>query len=58
MSDIPEGWHIEYDPSPLPTREFDWVYFHDFHDADNGLCGTASSREHAIQYINEKDWDL
>ena len=53
---IPEGWHIEIDRKPI--RGFDLDYWHDDYDGENGLCGTAATREHAIQYILEGDWDL
>ena len=56
MTDIPEGWSVEKNPKAVSG--FDWDYYHIDHDGENGLCGTAATREHAIQYILEGSWDL
>lgn len=47
------GWHIERGPKPIPTRSFDFDFWHDDHDGDNGLCGNAKSVDDAIQQIRE-----
>ncbi len=54
----PEGWNIEYNCKPIPDRGHDWDYWHDNHDGENGLCGTAASESHALELIEETDWDL
>lgn len=51
-----DGWHIEYDPKPIPDRSHDYNYWHDEHDGaidGNHLCGTAGSVEDALEEINE-----
>jgi hypothetical protein len=50
---LPNGWHVEYNPKPIPDRRFDWDFWHDDNDIDNGLCGTAASKKDAIEQINE-----
>ena len=52
--EVPEGWSVEKNPKAVSG--FDWDYYHD--DWEDGLCGTAATREHAIQYILEGSWDL
>ena len=54
--EIPEGWHMVYNPKPIPIKRFDWEFWNDDYDgADggNGLCGCAESVEDAIKQINE-----
>ena len=47
---IPDGWHIEYNPKPIPAWVgCDWDYWHDNHDGENGLCGTAGSESDAVE---------
>lgn len=53
LEDIPPGWHIQYNPKPIPDFSYDWDYWHDNCDIDNPLCGTASSREKALEGIAE-----
>ena len=56
MSDIktlPKGWHIERNMKPIPDRRFDFDFWHDDHDGDNGLCGTAASYADAVDQIND-----
>lgn len=55
---IPTGWHIEYNPKPIPSRSFDWDFWHDDYDysypdstISAQLAGTASSREDAAEQI-------
>jgi hypothetical protein len=50
---IPEGWYIEYAPPPIPLRQFDYEYWHDSYDGENGLCGMAASVNAAIEEIEE-----
>ena len=50
------GWHVEYDPKPIPDRRHDYNYWHDDCDGvpdGNHLCGTAESVEAAIAEIGE-----
>ena len=56
--DFPDciGWHIEKNIKPIPLRQFDYNFWHEDYDgADggNGLCGTASSIDDAMQQIIE-----
>lgn len=53
-----DGWHIEYNPKPIPDRRFDWDYWHDDHDGENLLFGMAESESHAIEIIKEKEKEL
>lgn len=58
MRQIPNGWHIQLNPKPIPDRSHDFDYYHDDYDhcsieGGNGLCGTASSRDDAIEQILE-----
>lgn len=48
-----EGWHVAYNPKPIPDRSHDYDFWHDDHDGENGLCGTASSLDDAIDQIKE-----
>lgn len=55
------GWHIRFDPPPIPTRNCDWQFWHDDYDgapnygdegpADN-RCGSAPSLEAAKAEID------
>jgi hypothetical protein len=47
------GWHIMKDIKPIPNRSFDWGFYHDDYDGENGLCGTASSVKDALEQIDE-----
>lgn len=51
---IPNGWHIKYNPKPIPIRGHDWDFWHDEVDNDSRLCGTAGSEEEAKLAIMEK----
>ena len=48
-------WWIKHEPKPIPSREFDWHYWHDDYDGapDSGddRCGAASSLAAAILAI-------
>jgi hypothetical protein len=54
---IPEGWHVQYDPKPIPDRRFDWGYVHEDYDGapDSGdtRCGACPSVKACIDEINE-----
>jgi len=50
---IRNGWHIIKDIKAIPSRSFDWDFYHDDHDGENGLCGSASSIEDALEQIDE-----
>lgn len=53
--DLPEGWHIEYNPKPVPPRlGVDWDFWHDDNDGDNGLFGTGSSFEDCLRQISDR----
>lgn len=58
MENIPKGWHIKYDPKPIPSRKFDFDFWHDDYDfcsesGGNGLCGHAESIDDARMQIQE-----
>lgn len=48
-----EGWKIQRNPKPIPDRRFDFDFWHDNHDGENGLSGTASSLRDALEQIGE-----
>tara|TARA_R110000851_G_scaffold288033_1_gene442107 strand:+ start:156 stop:335 length:180 start_codon:yes stop_codon:yes gene_type:complete len=50
---IPAGWHIEYEPKPAPVHYFDYDFWHEDHDGENGLCGNGASVEDCIAQIKE-----
>jgi hypothetical protein len=52
-----DGWHIHYNPKPIPDRRHDWDYWHDDCDDGNGLHGTAASRQDAEMAIVEAEED-
>ncbi len=53
---IYRGWHINYDPPPIPVRCCDWQFWHDDFDGseDSGdrRCGSAASLEAAKAEID------
>ena len=52
--DIPKGWTVRYSPKSIPSRRFDYDFWHDDFDevdAGNHLSGTASSVADAIEQI-------
>lgn len=57
------GWHISYDPPPIPDRRFDWRAVHDEYDAwndgdgwcDNGLKCEAANYLELIGVIDEAE---
>jgi len=53
IDDLPNGWHVEYMPKPIPDRRFDYDFWHDDNDVDGLLCGAASSVHDAIEQILE-----
>lgn len=56
------GWHIHYDPPPIPTRNCDWRFWHDDFDgapdANDNRSGSAESLEAAKAEIDEREFDL
>jgi len=52
------GWHIIKNSKPIPSRSFDWDYWHEDYDGENGLSGTASSVKDALQQISEIEEEL
>ena len=58
ITNLPNGWHIEYNPKPIPDRRHDYDFWHDDYDgADggNGLAGTAVNKEDVLEQIREID---
>lgn len=55
MRGDPNQWHIHYDPKPIPDRSHDYSFYHDDHDGENGLCGTAGSVAKAWERIEEME---
>ena len=54
---IGNGWFIEHNPKPIPDRSYDWDFWHDNYYGTNGLCGTAASREDALEQIYDmEEW--
>lgn len=55
------GWHIAYDPPPIPTRNCDWHFWHDDYDgapdANDSRYGYAPSLEAAKTEIDEREDD-
>lgn len=47
------GWHIEKNIKPIPTDNFNYDFYHDNYDGENGLAGNASSIDDAIKQIDE-----
>jgi len=53
---IPNRWSIEKNPKPIPDRRFDFDFWHEDYDGSdggNGLSGTASSVEDAVNQIKD-----
>ena len=48
---VGNGWNIELNKKPIPDRMFDYDFWHDDHDGDNGLSGSAASFDDAVQEI-------
>ncbi len=57
MISLDNGWFIEYNPKPIPSRfGVDWDFWHDAHDSSDGpdgLCGVAASAEAAKEQIKD-----
>lgn len=55
--DYGDGWHIYYDPPPIPDRRFDWHFYHDNYDGtqDEGPAdwrhGDAASYDACVEEI-------
>lgn len=56
--DIPEGWHINYNPKPIPYPAHDFDFWHDDTDVEGNLCGTGASREDCLRQIAEMIEDV
>jgi hypothetical protein len=53
---IPKGWKIQLSRKPVPSKKFDYDYWHEDYDGSdggNGLYGQAPSIKDAINQINE-----
>lgn len=52
------GYHIRFDPPPIPTRAFDWAWVHDDYDGapdgNDTRCGASASLEQAKADIDEQ----
>ena len=52
------GYHIRFDPPPIPIREFDWQWHHDDFDGapdgNDNRCGASASIEAAEAAIDEQ----
>jgi hypothetical protein len=67
--DTYRGWSIDYDPKPIPIRDFDWMATHPDYDAswegeedgwvDNGLKVSAATREALCEEIDaaQDEWN-
>ena len=53
MITLPNGWHIEYNPKPIPLRQFDYDFWHDDIDIGNNLHGYGSSEADCLNQITE-----
>lgn len=52
------GWHIEYNPPPIPVRTCDWQFWHvDYDGPEDSRCGFAPSLEAAKAEIDEREDD-
>jgi hypothetical protein len=53
------GWHIEFNPPPIPSRNCDWQFWHDdfdgAEDSGDNRCGSAESLEAAKAEIDERE---
>lgn len=57
---VGNGWIVQYNPKPIPIRDFDYDFWHDDHDigGEIKLCGCAKSIDDAIEQINEIEVDI
>lgn len=51
--ELPDGWHIEYNPKPIPDFSHDYDFWHDDSDDCNNLHGTAKDPQDAFEQILE-----
>ena len=54
IMELPEGWHIQYNPKPIPDRNHDYDFWHD----DKEIAWSAPSVQDAIEQINEIELNL
>lgn len=48
------GYHVKYNPKPIPTAACDWDWVHDDYDGEGDpRSGVAASREAAMAAIDE-----
>lgn len=50
---FPNGWNIAKEAKPIPDRRFDFDFWHDDHEGDSNLCGTAANKADAVEQIKE-----
>ena len=51
---IPSGWTVRYSPKAIPSRRFNYDFWHDDYngvDDENHPAGTAASLDDAIRLI-------
>ena len=51
--EIKTGWFMEFNPKPIPKREFDYDFWHTDHDGENGLCGAGADLDDCLRQIAE-----
>lgn len=47
------GWRIEKNVKPIPIRDFDFDFWHEEYDGENGLAGAAKDYFDAVDQIIE-----
>lgn len=53
-----KGWHIDYNPKPIPDRRHDYDVTHrDYDGPESNLYFTAASIKEAIAEIDERELD-
>ena len=60
MATLYRGYHIEYDPPPIPIRTSDWAWSHEGYDGpEDPRSGYSPSLEAAKADIDEQiaEWE-
>ncbi len=50
---VPKGWNIKLDEKPIPSRSYDYDFWHDDCDDLNRLAGTGSSIDDCFDQIED-----
>ena len=50
---VGNGWNIQLDEKPIPSRSYDYDFWHNDCDDENSLCGTAFSHLDALDQIED-----